>query len=372
MSTPQHAPAKVHKIGVMTGGGDCPGLNAVIRAVTRSAILKYGWEVIGIQGAFLGLLQDGEPNLMPLTLQSIRGILPQGGTILGTTNRAHPFRYPVKQDDGATVYEDRSEFLLQRLQQLEIDALVMIGGDGTMALAQQLVERGIPVVGVPKTIDNDLDATDYTFGFDSACNVAMEAVDRLHTTADSHGRIMLCEVMGRHAGWIALHAGVAGGADVILIPEIPYAIDKIIAKIKERAARGSHFSIIVVAEGAKPAGGDISLAEDNLSLQKRLGGAAERIASQLSPFLESDVRVTVLGHVQRGGSPTHFDRILGTRFGEEAVELIAAGKMGHMVTLRGIEVQDCPIQEAIARPKVVNPESQTMRAARALGISFGD
>jgi phosphofructokinase-like protein len=361
----------IQRIGVLTGGGDCPGLNAVIRAVTRAAILKYGWEVVGFQHAFLELMTSNTPP-QPLTLEAIRGILPQGGTILGTTNRADPFRFPVTLPDGTVTRQDQSALLLERLAQHAVDALVMIGGDGTMALAQKLRERGLQIVGVPKTIDNDLSATDYTFGFDSACNIAMEAIDRLHTTAASHDRVMICEVMGRDAGWIALHAGMAGGADVILLPEIPYEVERVAATIRERHARGREFSIVVVAEGAMPAGGDSSFLEDNKSMNRRLMGAGHRLAEALDAKVPQEVRVAVLGHLQRGGSPTHFDRVLGTRFGEEAVALVAASRFGEMVALRGQEIVSCDLLEAIGQPKRVDPAGQLVQSARALGISFGD
>ena len=359
------------KIGIVTGGGDCPGLNAVIRAVTRTAIFKHGWEVFGYEHSFLDLLAENRPP-RPLTLSSIRGILPQGGTILGTTNRADPFSFPVAQEDGSVKREDRSALLLQRLQEHGVEALVMIGGDGTMNLANKLRKVGLKVVGVPKTIDNDLSATDVTFGFDSACNIAMEALDRLHTTAASHGRVMLCEVMGRDAGWIALHAGIAGGADVILLPEIPYRVEAVVEAVQARAARGSNFTIIVVAEGSKPLGGDVQAIQDTKSVNRRLVGAAHHLAEALDKRLTQEVRVTVLGHQQRGGSPTHFDRVLGTRFGVAAVELMASGGFGRMVSSRGLEIASCDLEEAVHQLRNVPPDGQLVQSARALGICFGD
>ncbi|MEL6178137.1 MAG: ATP-dependent 6-phosphofructokinase, partial [Myxococcota bacterium] len=296
----------------------------------------------------------------------------RGGTILGTTNRGKPFGYPVKQADGSIVYEDRSELLLQRLHDLGIDAVVMIGGDGSMAIAQQLREMGVNVVGVPKTIDNDLSVTDYTFGFDTACNIAMEALDRLHTTAYSHDRAMFVEVMGRHAGWIALHAGLAAGADVILMPEIPYRVDSVVTKIRERQAHGITFSIIVVAEGAVPRDGEISMVQDKYTARQRLGGAAHRIADAVCDQIDLEVRVTVLGHIQRGGTPSHFDRVLGTRFGHAAAQLVASGQFGRMVTLHGLEIDHCDIREAIDKPNLVDPEGQMVQAARALDVCVGD
>lgn len=361
----------VKRIAIVTGGGDCPGLNAVIRAATTTAIREHGIDVVGIEDGFLGLVEP-RVRLMPLDLERVRDILPKGGTILGTTNRGKPFGYPVKQADGSVIYEDRSKLMLQRLEDLGIDAIVMIGGDGTMAIAQRLREMGVQVVGVPKTIDNDLSVTDYTFGFDTACNIAMEALDRLHTTAYSHDRAMFVEVMGRHAGWIAMHAGLAAGADVILLPEIPYRVDSVVAKIRERQARGVTFSIIVVAEGAVPQDGEISMMQDKYTSRQRLGGAAHRIADAVCDQIDLEVRVTVLGHIQRGGTPSHFDRVLGTRFGHAAAQLVADGKFGRMVTLSGLEVRDCDIQDAINKPNLVDPNGQMVQAARALGVCMGD
>lgn len=358
------------KIGIVTGGGDCPGLNAVIRAFTRSAIVNYDWEIVGIPDAFIGLLQD-QPRVIALDRERIRGILPQGGTILGTSNRADPFKFPVLQVDGTTTYENRSELLLQRLDEFGIEALVMIGGDGTMRIAKRLADMGVKIVGVPKTIDNDLYATDATFGYDSACNVAMEAIDRLHTTAYSHHRVMICEVMGRDAGWLALQSGVSGGADVILIPEIPYDIDKVVARLDERRLNGRSFSIIVVAEGAKPINGKV-VTQGQGHDAPRYGGIAAELADQLNHRIQQEVRSVTLGHLQRGGSPTHFDRVLGSRYGEYASQLIERGLFGHIAALQNGEIVPVSLAEATQRIKLVEPETnQVLQAAMRMGVSFG-
>lgn len=359
------------KIGIVTGGGDCPGLNAVIRGFTRSAILNHGWTVVGIPDAFGGILTDN-PSVIPLTLDRIRGILPQGGTMLGTSNRADPFRFPVKLADGNTGYEDKSQLLLQRLKDYEIDVVVMIGGDGTMRIAKRLADMGINIVGVPKTIDNDLYGTDVTFGHDSACNIAMEAIDRLHTTAYSHHRVMICEVMGRDAGWLALQSGISGGADVILIPEIPYSLDKVVEKLKSRQANGRLFSIIVVAEGATEVDGEVVTVGQGHDAP-RYGGIAAQLEAQLRERLDQEVRSVVLGHLQRGGSPTHFDRVLGTRYGEFAVRMVKSGHFAHMAALRSGDIIPISLEEATSRIKLLCPEaSQLVHTARNTGIAFGD
>lgn len=357
------------RIGVLTGGGDCPGLNAVIRAVTKDAI-RRGYEVIGVEDGGEGLF---EQRYQQLTIESVRGLLMRGGTILGSSNRADPFKYPVRQPDGSEVVEDVSEQVLKNLAALDLEALVAIGGDGTMRMCANLIQRGAKIVGVPKTIDNDLPATDQTFGYDTAVMVATEAIDRLHTTAESHDRIVLCEVMGRYAGWIAMGAGLAGGADVILIPEIPYKIDRIVEAIKKRKKLGISFSIIVVAEGAYPIGGELAVAKAaDGAREKRLGGAAHRLEDELSEhFSEHELRTTVLGHVQRGGTPTAFDRLLGTRFGVEAVNLVVNGKLGEMVCLRGTEIKSVPISQASKKSKFVDPNGQLANAARDTGVELG-
>jgi len=358
------------RVGVLTGGGDCPGLNAVIRGVVKSADTKYGWEVIGIEDSFEGLILPGKTRRM--TPYSIRGILPQGGTILHSSNRANPFEYATTVD-GRTVVQDVSKTVIERFKELELDGLVAIGGDGTNRLAGRLFDLGLPVVGVPKTIDNDLRATDVTFGFNSAVTTAMEALDKLHTTAASHHRVMVVEVMGRYTGWIALESGIAGGADVILIPEIPFDIDSVCRKITNRAERGSTFSIVVVAEGSRPKGGQVSVvaAGGKGKGMERLGGIGQKVGDQIAATTGMDVRVTVLGHIQRGGSPTAFDRILATRFGSKAMSLVSRGEFGRMVCLRGQEITSVPIKEAITDYKWVPLDSGLILTAEAIGICMG-
>ncbi len=360
---------KIRRIAVSTGGGDCPGLNAVIRAVVKTAIGVYGWEVLGIETGFDGLLGRGGARVRPLNYASVRGILPQGGTILGTSNRGNPFAMPG--ENGGTV--DRSPEVLERLEDLAVDAIVTIGGDGSMRIAKQLQDLGVRLVGVPKTIDNDLEATDVTFGFDSALHVATEAIDRLHTTAESHHRVFVVEVMGRNAGWIGLEAGMAGGADVILIPEIPYRIEEVSRAVVQRARRGSKFSIVVVAEGAQlEEGGQVYQHDTSRpSATRRLGGICNYLAEDIAEACGAETRATVLGHLQRGGSPSPFDRVLGTRFGAAAAHLVARGGFGRMVALRGTEIVDVSIEEAIARQKLVDAGGELVQAARSVGISFG-
>ncbi len=366
----------IKRIAIMTGGGDCPGLNSVIRAVTRTAIRQYGWEVFGVEDAFSGLLDldyRSPRGNQWLTEQSVEGISSRGGTILGTSNRSDPFRFVVERD-GERVETDVFDRVLENWKKCELDALISVGGDGSMAIAQMAIERGLTqIVGVPKTIDNDLGATDVTFGFDTAVNIAVEAIDRLRDTAESHDRVMLVEVMGRDAGFIALHSGVAGGADAILLPEIPYSIEPIAAAVRARRLSGRPYSIIVVAEGAKPLGGDVSLlGPREAGAMARLHGAAARLGEELSKHIKLDLRSTVLGHVQRGGSPSRFDRILGTRFGEQAVRLVARGEFGKMVALRGGDVVAVDIAEANRAPKRVQLDDPLVLTARALGIAFGD
>jgi len=350
------------RIGILTGGGDCPGLNAVIRAAVRTLVRDYDLEVVGIQLGFEGLLTS---SIVPLTLETIRGILPKGGTLLRTTNRGNPFEYPSANGG----VEDRSQEVLDNIRKLGIDGIIAIGGDGTLKIAQRLCDLGIPMVAVPKTIDNDLAATDYTFGFHTAVAIATDAVDRLHSTAESHDRVMILEVMGRNAGWIALYAGIAGGADIILVPEMPYRPEEIVATIRERQAEGSKFDIIVVAEGAKRLGGEEAYLD---KATRRLGGVAYQVAADIQQHIELEIRVTVLGHVQRGGSPIAFDRILASRFGKAAADLVATGKFGEMVAVRGDEIVSVPMADAVSRPKYVDPDGQMVQAARSLGISFGD
>jgi ATP-dependent phosphofructokinase / diphosphate-dependent phosphofructokinase len=360
----------IRRIGVLTGGGDCPGLNAVIRAVVKTAVGHYGWQVVGIEDGFEGLILPAKTREM--TFADVRGILPLGGTILGTTNRANPFDYPVATADGQVVRRDVSSQVLAHVEDLRLDGLVVIGGDGSLHIAQRLYEMGLPLVGVPKTIDNDVGGTDVTFGFDTALDMATMAIDRLHTTAESHHRIMLVEVMGRDVGWLALQAGMAGGADVILLPEIPFDVARIDAKVQARETAGSKFSIVVVAEGARPEGGEQVYQETGqAAAARRLGGVSHAVAEQLAVLTRREIRVTVLGHLQRGGSPTSFDRILATRFGAAAVERLARGRTGHMVSLRGEVIADVPIAEAIARLKTVPLDGDLVRTARYMGISLG-
>ncbi|KAB2953313.1 6-phosphofructokinase [Heliorestis acidaminivorans] len=359
----------IKRIGVLTGGGDCPGLNAVIRAVVKTAIRRYNVEVVGIINGFHGLVND---VMVPLNEESVAGIVHRGGTILGTTNRDNPFRYAVEKD-GELAFEDRSEQCIQNLRKHNIDGLIVIGGDGSLNIAHQFHAKGVPVVGVPKTIDNDLSSTDYTFGFDSAVTTATEAIDKLHTTAESHHRIMILEVMGRYAGWIALYSGVAGGADVILIPEIPFDLGKVCDHIRARNERGRKFSIVVIAEGASEKGGEMVVQQrvEKSHDPIRLGGIGQEIAHKLELCTQMETRVTVLGHVQRGGSPTSADRILSTRYGSSAVDAVMAGYFGHMVALRTPKIVPVPLTEAIEMKKV-NPQGQLVQAAKAVGISFGD
>jgi phosphofructokinase-like protein len=367
-------PGSIQRIGVLTGGGDCPGLNAVIRAVVKTALNEYGWQVLGIEDGFEGLILPGKARL--LTLEDVRGILPRGGTILGTTNRADPFHYEVEVQatDGGKFIEvrDVSDQVLRQAERLGLDVLITIGGDGSLRIAYELMEKGLKVVGVPKTIDNDLLMTQVTFGFDTALNTAMEALDRLHTTAESHHRVIVLEVMGREAGWIALEAGIAGGADVILIPEIPYSLQAVREKIEERSRRGAKFSLVVVAEGAHPQGGQpLYLDQRDLGGVQRLGGIGELLARQLRECCGLEVRVTVLGHLQRGGSPSAFDRLLASRFGNMAVHLIAEGKLGHMVALQDARIISVPLAEAIAHLKLVPLDSDIIQTACGLGICLG-
>ncbi|HEY7877678.1 MAG TPA: ATP-dependent 6-phosphofructokinase, partial [Gemmatimonadaceae bacterium] len=357
-------------IAISTGGGDAPGLNAVIRAAVLSAVTR-GWDVLGVKRGYAGLL--GEDEVIPLTRESVRGIAHLGGTILRTTNRGDPFHYPARSADGAVTEIDRSGELVARAQALGIDALITIGGDGSLRIAQQLFERGLKVVGVPKTIDNDVSGTITTFGFDTAVNTALEAIDKLHTTAESHDRVLVLEVMGRHAGFIALHSGVAGTADVILIPEIPYDIDKVCEKIRARDRAGRYFSIVVAAEGAFPiGGGESSLGESLPGEERRVGGIAEKLARAIQARTGKECRSLVLGHLQRGGMPTGYDRLLATRFGGAAVRAIAAGCFGQMVALQSPHIVCIPIAEALATPKRVDPGHDVVMTARATGISFGD
>jgi phosphofructokinase-like protein len=359
------------KIGLLTGGGDCPGLNAVIRAVVRTATMHYGFYVMGIEDGYEGLLSP--MKIRPLGLEEVKGILQRGGTILGTSNRGNPFAFRTREK-GEIQVKDRSQEFFENYRRLRLDGLIVVGGDGSLKLANILVEKGIPVVGVPKTIDNDISETEYTFGFDTAVATATEALDKLHTTAESHHRVMYLEVMGRHSGWIAVHAGLAGGADVILIPEIPFRMDRICEKIEERIAMGRNFSVVIVAEGALPIGGSqIYTERPEQSLGSgRLGGVAEHVCREVAGLIQQESRVTVLGHLQRGGSPTPFDRALATRFGSTAAHFVAEKKFGSMCALQCNSIVAVPISSAISKEKTVPPDGEIVRIARSLGISFGD
>ncbi len=361
---------KIKRIGVLTGGGDCPGLNAVIRAVVKTAYNEYGIETIGFMDGYEGLV---EGRYRDLHVREISGLLSQGGTVLGTSNRADPFRYPSLDGDN-WVYQDRSEQCLRHFESLGLDALIAIGGDGTMAASSGLAKKGIPIVGVPKTIDNDLDGTDVTFGFDSALSVATEAIDRIHTTAQSHHRVMIIEVMGRYAGWLALYSGMAAGGDIILIPEIPYDIDAICNQVKKRSSVGKNFSIVIVGEGAKPFGGQLVVARKvkNSPDAIRLGGISHQVAAQIEGITNIECRVTILGHLLRGGSPTAFDRILATRFGVEAVHRVVNGETNRMVSLRGTNITTVPIADVAGKTRLVTPDHPVVKAALSLGVCLGN
>jgi phosphofructokinase-like protein len=357
------------RIGIVTGGGDCPGLNAVIRAVAKAAA-KRGWDAIGFLGGFEGILDPQQYT--DLEYRELGAMLNRGGSILGTANRG---RFSAKTGHGETrrLPQDLIDGVKTGMEKLDVKALVCIGGDGTLTITQQLFEEGVRVVGVPKTIDNDLSGTLMTFGFDSAVACAMDALDRLHTTAETHNRVMVLEVMGRYTGWIALYAGVAGGADIILIPEIPFSYDSVCAKISEREAAGKHFSIVVVAEGACERGHDFTISADQeMNREARLGGIGAAVNAEIGKRTGKECRVCVLGHLQRGGSPTNFDRVLCSSFGTEAVELIARGAYGNMVAWLGSHTGPVPLADAIGNLKSVPANDSMMRTARALGISLGD
>jgi 6-phosphofructokinase 1 len=357
------------RIGIVTGGGDCPGLNAVIRAVAKAATMR-GWETLGILGGYEGLLEPR--RTLPLDYQALSGLLVRGGTILGTANRGK-FSSKTGHGDSRQLPKELLDGVKAGMDGLGLIALVSIGGDGSLTIAQQLHEHGIALVGVPKTIDNDLSGTTMTFGFDSAVACATDALDRLHTTAESHNRIMVLEVMGRYAGWIALYAGVAGGADVVLIPEIPFTYDRVCVKIQERENQGKRFTLVVVAEGAREKNADfVTSAGQEAHREARLGGIGAVVAAELEKRTGKETRNCVLGHLQRGGSPTTFDRALCSMFGATAVELIAAGDFGRMVAFTGAGVGAVDLSEAIGRLKTVPPEGNLARTARALGISLGD
>ncbi|HXE81514.1 MAG TPA: ATP-dependent 6-phosphofructokinase [Vicinamibacterales bacterium] len=360
-------PHPIKKLGVLTGGGDAPGLNAVIRAVVKAAS-NAGVEVVGIEDSFDGLLEYNRSRV--LTPKDVTGILRRGGTILGTVNTGDPFQKTVQTSDGVRRYSER---VIEMFHRMQFDALVVIGGDGTLAIAHKFAQAGMPLIGVPKTIDNDIVGTTNCFGFDTAVAFATEAIDRLHTTAEAHRRVLVVEVMGRYAGWIALYAGVGGGADVILIPEIPYDIEKVAAAIRERDAWGARFSIVVVAEGARPKGGGLSiLAPATHEHVERLGGAGQRCATALEKLTGKETRTVVLGHLQRGGSPTSFDRVLATRFGGKAVELVLAGERDRMVAFAPPHIVSVPLADVVGRIRNVPLDFDVIRSARAMGITFGD
>ena len=364
------------RVAIITGGGDCPGLNAVIRAAVTVGARTHGFECLGVEDALMGLVDleyrspYGNRWLTPL---SVRDILGRGGTILGTSNRSDPFRY-VNPSTGVTeaAETDVSDRVMDNFRKLDLDALISIGGDGSMRIARRFMELGMPVVGVPKTIDNDLAATDVTFGFDTAVQSASDAIDRLRDTAASHDRVMLVEVMGRDAGHIALHAGIAGGADAILIPEIPYRLEPLVDLIEGNAAAGQVHAVICVAEGAVPAGGAASVLAAKPGEMPRLMGCAHRVGEGLQGMIDNDVRVTVLGHLQRGGTPTSRDRVLATRFGRGAVDLVARGDFGKMVALRNGHVVPVPIEEAVAEARRVDVGGELVATAREMGVVFGD
>jgi phosphofructokinase-like protein len=352
------------RIGVLTGGGDCPGLNPAIRAVAKTAFFRHEAEVIGFMDGFEGLIKNRSKEL---SSEDVSGILTMGGTILGTSNRANPFDYGEEK-------KDVSRQALQNFRNLELDALICIGGDGTLSIANRLYQLGIPIVGVAKTIDNDLEATDYTIGFDSAVAVATESIDNVHSTAESHHRVMIVEVMGRYTGWLALYAGVAGGGDVILIPEIPFDVGRVCRELKRRSKIGKRFSIVVVAEGVKPGDSELVVKRrvKGSTDPIRLGGVGYRIAEQIENLSGLETRVIVLGHLQRGGKPTDFDRILATQFGRMAVDLAMSSQFGFMTGIQGGTITSVPIEHAVARLKKVKADLPLIESARAVGTSFGD
>jgi len=361
----------MHKtVGILTGGGDCPGLNAVIRSVVKSC-RSYGMTVWGIKNGFGGLVEN---QMTELSLRDISGILPRGGTILGTTNRDNPFHFQVGKN-GEAIYADMSGRAIRNLQEHQIEALIVIGGDGSLYIANELhLKYAFPVVGVPKTIDNDLPETERTFGFDTAVSIATEALDRLHTTAESHHRVMLLEVMGRYAGWIALHAGIGGGADCILIPEIPFRLEAVLQKIKERKAQGKLFSIIVVAEGAFPEGGAMTVARvvEGSAEKIRLGGIGNKLVPIIEEQGQVETRCTVLGHLQRGGSPTAYDRILATRYGVAAAKSVRDGEFGCMVALQNNAIRRVPLAKVVGKPFKVPLDHELIKVGRSIGVYFGD
>lgn len=360
------------RLGVLTGGGDCPGLNALIRGLVKRGIHEFGHEFIGIENGFMGLI---EPELTrPLTEDDTRGILPKGGTILGTSNKANPFQYAVREND-KWLEKDLSDLAVRRAQELKLDGIIAVGGDGTLTIGHRLGKMGLRVVGCPKTIDNDLSGTDLTFGFDTARAICTEAIDRLHSTAESHDRVMVVEIMGRHAGFLTLDSGIAGGADVILIPEIPYRVESIVEKIRRRGIRKRSFSIIAIAEGAFPMGGAVSVLDQAGDIPGRgvvrLGGAGKVCADLLARHIEAEIRVTVLGHLQRGGTPTAADRLLATMYGCKVLDLVRDEQWDNMVALRDGKIVTAPLSES-RKERRVDPSGEPVRFAKSMGISFGD
>ena len=365
---------EIKQIAITTGGGDAPGLNAVIRAVVLSA-LGRGWRCLGIREGYNGLLEPAdypEGGVIEITRESVKGITHMGGTILGTTNSGNPVAYPVKGEDGLVREVDRTDELVEAFRRHQIDAVVAIGEDGSLAIAKVLAAKGLRLVGVPKTIDNDLHQTVITFGFDTAVSFATSCLDRLQSTAESHRRVMVVEVMGRYAGWIALNVGISGSADAILIPEIPYDLKKVAARIQEAEARGKKYAIIVVAEGAQPLGGNRSVVQKDVGREERLGGIGEKVAAELSVLTGKETRAVVLGHLLRGGTPTTFDRLISLRFGAAAVRALEEGQAGVMVALDPPDVRYVPLQDVVRGLKVVPIDSDSVITARDLGISFGD
>ncbi|MFQ5450937.1 MAG: 6-phosphofructokinase [Nitrospinaceae bacterium] len=359
------------RVGILTGGGDCSGLNAVIRAVTRAATVNHGARVIGIEQGYDGLIFDRHQEL---TIDNTRDILPLGGTVLGTTNKGNPFAYREFNEKGTIEEHDYSGRVMDCFKRLELDCLFVVGGDGSLQIAHKFYKKGLPVIGIPKTIDNDLEGTDYTFGFQTAVQVACDALDRLQTTGRSHQRVMILEVMGRSVGWIALESGIAGGAHIILIPEIPYKLDKVMEKIKQRVADGNPYSIIVVAEGSREEGGSeiiLESASTRLQGMVQYGGVGNHLAREISREIDLEVRCTILGHTQRGGTPNSFDRVLGTRLGAAAVEAAAEGKFGNMVALKTPRIGLVPMESLDGIVRKIPPNSQLIQCAEAVGISLG-
>lgn len=361
---------KHKRIAILTGGGDCAGLNAVIRAVTKKAMIEFGYEVFGFEDGYEGLIKN---KVRKLDLNDVSGILTLGGTILGTSNKANPYNNPVSINNTVS-YENRISDVLKNIDNLKIDCLVCIGGDGTLKIASMLMDDRVPIVGVPKTIDNDIRGTDVTFGFDSAVKIATEGIDRLHSTAQSHHRVMILEVMGRTAGWIALHSGIAGGGDVILLPEIPYNIEKVADLVKHRSKKGKRFSIIVVSEGAKPQGGTVTIKRiiKDSPEKVRLGGISFVLGDQIENITGLETRAVIMGHLQRGGEPTAFDRVLATRLGTKVIDMIVAEEFGNMVGVKCDGLVNVPLEEVAKGARLVSPDDPLIASAKSIGVSFGD